>query len=291
MRKFNRIYELRVESNTGEWTSIALPYSVEFNVQRNAFAAANNCNIKIYNLGTQTRNKIYKDRWSKSTFENPRAVQFRAGYDNYLGSVFNGTLMSAYSYRVGTDIITELECMDGVQAMAESFSSITLPIGTTSQNAVKFLSGNLKGVNGSPIVSSVFNSVNLKPEVVMGSTWDAIMRKTHGKAFIDNGQVVAIDDNDVINGEVPVISSASGLLESPRRYDANIEFEMLFEPRLRVGQVVKMESQVNEFYNRLWKVNGFSHHGMISPTNSGKCTSRVYLFAGTAEFNTVSANG
>lgn len=53
---------------------------------------------------------------------------------------------------------------------------------------------------------------------------------------------------------------------------------MLFEPRLTVGQLVRVESTTNRQYNRDWKVLGFEHRGIISPSVAGECVTSVRLW-------------
>lgn len=281
--KFGRIYELKVEvepDETGEpqgFITLELPFTCEFSIIRQSWASAQTATFKIYNLKEETRNRIYKDRYETALY---RAVQFRAGYDTFKPLVFNGTLKQAYSYRQGVDFITELECYDGGFQMVNGFTAQTIQAGAPASKVVSDLSRTLPRIGGEPIVGA-WPTQNSRGEVLFGNTWDIILGKTDGKAIIDNNQVKALSDNEVISGDIPLITSESGLLSSPRRTNATLQFDILFEPRLTLGQLVQLQSQTNRIFNGRYKVMGFEHTGTISPVVSGECKTACSLWLGT----------
>jgi hypothetical protein len=117
--------------------------------------------------------------------------------------------------------------------------------------------------------------------VLFGNTWNIIRQESDNLAIIDNGQVKILQPNEAIASDIPVITSASGLLSSPARSGQMIELDMLFEPRLTVGQIVELDSTTNRLYNGTYKVMGFTHSGMISPAVAGPAKSTVQLWLGT----------
>ena len=52
---------------------------------------------------------------------------------------------------------------------------------------------------------------------------------------------------------------------------------MIFEPRLQIGQFVRIKSQTETFYNGVYKVVGIEHSGIISDAQSGQCKTKVSL--------------
>ena len=95
--------------------------------------------------------------------------------------------------------------------------------------------------------------------------------------------------NEIIVGEIPVISSATGLLGSPRRGNATLEFDMIFEPRLTIYQLVRLDSTTQPLYNRNWKVMGIEHQGTISPRISGDALTKVTLLFTNTDFVPITA--
>jgi len=56
--------------------------------------------------------------------------------------------------------------------------------------------------------------------------------------------------------------------------------EMLFEPRLKIGQVVELVSRDYPSLNQLYKVIGIQHSGTISDAVGGKCKTTVRMLYG-----------
>jgi hypothetical protein len=278
--KFGRTYSLSVEVAGGQRVTIEPPFTCEFEVSRNSLASANTGFFRIFNLAERTRNLIYKDRFA---VQDIRAIQFRAGYESEsVPMIFNGQVRCASSYRVGgaADTMTELEAFDGGFQMTNGFTSMTVESGAVARNVLQSLAATLPGITGSPIVGN-FPGINKRGEVLFGNTWKLILEKSRGLATIDNGQPKILQDNETITGEIPLITSDTGLLGSPRRSSGTLDVEMLFEPRLTVGQVVDLKSSVNTIFNGRFKVMGFTHRGTISPAVGGECRTTLSLWLGT----------
>lgn len=281
--KFGRTYSLSVEVAGGGNVTITPPLTLILDVRRNSLASANVATFRVLNLGERTRNAIYKDRYAVTEF---RAIQLRAGYEDFAPLIFNGNVKQAYSYRQGTEMITEIEAYDGGFAMVNGFTSTTLSAGQNVANVIRSLASTLPGLSSVPIVGDFVGS-NKRGEVLMGNTWSLIQQKSAGLAIIDNGQVKALRDNEAIEGQIPIVDSSTGLLNSPRRSDAMIEFDMLFEPRLTVGQVLALKSSTNPIFDGVYKVMGFSHRATISPAVGGGAKTTVNLWLGTQTLNVI----
>jgi hypothetical protein len=289
MSKFGRVYKLSLELAGGQKADIELPITVEFEVRRETLASSQTATIKVYNLGERLRNLIYKDRFNLTEF---RAVQLRAGYES-IGTplIFNGTILQAYSERMGgsVDYVTTIECYDGAFAMANSYSSQTFAAGATREQVLRGLNKDLKGVAAEAILGS-FPKTYVRGSVYMGNTWTYVVQVSDGLATIDNGQLKVLNQNEVIETEIPLITAESGLLGSPRRSNTMLEFSMLFEPRFSLGQLVALQSQTNSIFNGAYKVMGFTHRATISPAVAGEARTEVSLWKGTAPFTLVRGN-
>lgn len=284
MSKFNRIYSLSVEVAGGQKVTIELPFTVEFEVRRELLSSSQTATIKIYNLGERLRDLIFKDRYNTTEF---RAVQLRAGYEG-IGAplIFNGTVLQAYSYREGVDFYTVIEAYDGAYMMANSYSTQTFGNGPTYAQVMAGLNADLKGTTGQPIIGN-FPGKSIRPLVCMGNTWDILVQLSEGYATIDNGQLKVLRPNEAITSTIPVISSESGLLGSPRRSGGLIEFAMLFEPRFTLAQIVALQSETNSLFNGTYKVMGFTHNATISPAVAGDARTDVSLWLGTEALTVV----
>lgn len=284
--KFNPQYSLSVETTGGANLTIELPYSCEFMIRRQNLASAQTATFKILNLAEKSRDLIYKDAFNLTQLRN---IQFRAGYPD-IGTplLFNGTVYTAYSEKPspGEDFITTIECYDGGYAMANGISQFSVGSGATFKEILMSLNKDLPGIADKPIIGD-FATKTRRGSVFLGNTWNYIVQLTQGLANIDNGQLKVLKPNEVINGEIPVINSDTGLKGSPKRSQSSIELSMLFEPRLTVGQLVDLESETNTIFNGVYKVTGFTHTGLISPSVAGQRQTDVTLWKGTEAFTNV----
>jgi len=276
MAKFGRKFALKVETIDGNSVEVASPFTLEFSVIRSNMASANNANFVIYNLNEATRNKIFKDQYDVSTY---RAVQLFAGYTDPLPMVFNGNVRSAYSYRQGPNFKTELDCYDGGFSMANGFISQAAPAGTPQVGIIKILMDALPKV-GEKVIGNTFTDQSKRGIVLFGNPAELLKQYTNNGFYIDSQNAYALDKSEVIPGEMNLIDSSTGLLETPRRAEATLEISMLFEPKIKVSQGIVLASDTAKNYNGTYKVVGISHRGNISDAVGGECRTTLTLWAG-----------
>ena len=264
--------------------------TIDFDINRSSLSSSQTATFRIENLNEETRNLLHKDQYATT---EARAIQFRAGYGKTLPLCFNGRVLAASSYRAegSADFITEITAFDGGFAMVNGWTSVTIAAGTSVSQILANLAASLPQLTGKPIIGN-FPDTNRRGKVLFGNTWNILLTESNGLATIDNGQVKALQLNEAIDIEqtqIPVINSTTGLLGSPRRSATNIQCELLFEPRLTIGQVIKLESEDNRAFNGLYKVFGFTHRGTISPTKDRPRRTTVLLYFGSGEWNMVKA--
>ena len=68
--------------------------------------------------------------------------------------------------------------------------------------------------------------------------------------------------------------------------DGVVEIDMIFEPRLKVGQQLSVISGTEKRFAGTYKVMGFTHRGMISSSMDAPCITTVVLWA-AGKFTTV----
>lgn len=290
-------YELKVETSPGAPTAanpsgvqtvtITLPLTLDFEVNRQFQSQAQTGNFKIKNLSSLTRNLLYKDFFATLP---QRSVQLRAGYPGFMPIIFNGWLLQGSSYRNSgdTDVTTELQCMDGQYQQGTGTpppGSASFAGGPGALSYAQIINGmNVSLPGGAPnAIVGDFPTVPVRGLALTGSTWDIITDLTGGQATIDNGQLKAMNLNEVINNaQLPVLNADSGLLGAPRRTNATIEADFIFEPRVTLGQIVELQSRVNSIFNGPYKVMGFVHRGTISGAIDGERRTTMTFWKGTA---------
>lgn len=282
--KFGRRYTLSVETTpdaSGADRNTVIDYpggdapglTVEFEIRREFLSSSQDATFRIYDLSETSQGLIQKEWFEPQIL---RALQFRAGYEEFNPLIFNGTISSAYSKREGEDNVTTIEGYDGAFSMLNGYTNLSVGAGQSASSVITALATQVPALAGTPLIGS-FPTVSPRGQAFVGNPWNHILRLTNGYACIDNGQLKALNPNEVIDGVIPLIDSADGLLESPQRMNRCIVAKILFEPRITVGQVVQLQSTTEPLFNGTYKVMGFTHRGVISPRIEGKCVTEMNL--------------
>lgn len=290
MDKFGRTYILQINPASqgqvaGDQVVIRDPFTIEFDIRREELSTASTGRIRVYNLSEPTRRQIYKDPFDTTMY---RQVILRAGYGEGAPVIFKGNLMLAASVRNegSTEVVTEMVVYDGGYDYSNSYiDGLSLAEDFSRKDAIRVLAGRLEYVHLGSV--SEFPEVYPRGKSFMGYTMDLIRKETGGNCFVDGEVLHCLKANDCISGGIPLITSETGLLGSPRRYQHLVVCEMLFEPRLVIGQMVQLESGVNRDFNRRYKVVGVEHYGIISGSVGGKCKTKVSLWLGSSPLTVI----
>jgi hypothetical protein len=280
MSKFQRTYKLiytippTTVNKDAEVIVVEYPLTCDFDITRNTYASANNATFRIHNLAPTTRDKIFQDRYN--IFRNC-FVDFYAGYGDQLSLVFTGKVMQAYSERQGTDMITEIQALDAFGIF--DYSTHTFPKGTGTHDIIKTLTSDMENIK--------LGAVGIPNERIAGHlsidsvSFDAISKLTGGLVFVDLGKLNVLTNKQVLqDAEIYKIDSNTGLLGTPKRRDAQVEIDMIFEPKITVGQLVEVESFTAAIFDGQFKVIGIKHSGTISGAIAGEARTTLNLFIG-----------
>jgi hypothetical protein len=307
--KFMRTCRLSLEvqpDKGGAAKNLTIPdgLSIEFTITRQSLASSQTAQFKVYGLGPTTRDAIYKDRFDWTQF---RAIQFFAGYAGFMPRVFNGTILQAYSEKQKEEVVTIIDAFDGGFPMTNGWTNVPSNAGganaKTAAEVINQLGSALPNIAGPPVVGK-FPVVNMRGEVLFGNTWGLIRQKSGGNCTISDNIVYALNTNEGIiagqvqdvtsvgsnNPDVPVISSDTGLLGAPRRSGVLVEWDMLFEPRLALFQIVYIQSAFNPRFNGAYKTMGFRHHGIVSKTVNGDYNTTASFIFGNGNLFSAAVN-
>jgi hypothetical protein len=293
--KHNRYYQLKVDTqdsiigtdgNGRKWVVdqeynhviIEPPITIQFEIEQPNLADIPKATFRIFNLSTNTRNSMFRDPFAMSDF---RSVQFSAGYrqgdETLMGMLFDGDVKSCLSYRKGTDWITELDCNVGIMGMANGNIADSYPAGTTQKDMLEKLLSAIPGLE-KPVVGETFGDKIKRAVSVFGNAAQIIKDLVSSDFTISSqGVPMVLALNEVVRGDIQVINSASGLIGMPRRSKNIIEFDMMFEPRLKIKQLIRLESanidqavgagvaySMQKPFDGEFQVTGISHKGTIS---------------------------
>lgn len=284
MNKLNLRYKLHIEvkSLTSETQNdilkIEYPLKIEFHAKRNSLAEANTLNLKIYNLSEANRDRIYHDPYR---FRELRHLELFAGYENNLMSIFNGDIRLALSKREGTNIITEIQAYDGGYELTNGFSSFSMPKNTKILNIAERFS---KDFGFSFYKIGNFTNYTSRGMSFYGKTFNICSNLFYqDDFFVDQNIIHFMKRHEVIkrsNQYLYQISTDTGLLEAPLRYNTTIMLTMLFDPRFFVKQYINLKSIINSRFNGDYAVTGIEHLGTISGLGENEARTTLYIWNG-----------
>jgi len=287
--KFNRNYKLTVQSIEGDFVTIGLPFTIEFDIQRTILSSVNVASIRVMNLNPNTRNKIRKD---KQNFDVNRRVNLKAGYGDNLSTIFDGNLFQGWSTRPNSTVSTQLECMDAGYASSNANMAFSAQKGTTKRSVMAKMIEEMApyGVSKGTIgVGGSFQDVLTRGNTFSGATFEALKeyRNDEGGFFVDNGVANVLNLDETIETEVPLINADTGLLGTPILHETFLSFDILFSPELLIGQQIQLTSKLNPAFNSIYKILSLGHKGTISENICGDAITTVGVYFGVADLKQV----
>ena len=282
--KFQRNYSLSIEER-GRQNTITIPgagqpmLTIDFDIRRGVFAEANTAKLTIYNLGPDTRARLYHDRYriSSTTFQK---IQMFAGYNTSKTQtmIFLGNLIEAKSYKTRTDWVTEISGFDCGLGLLKGNISLTVDKWTV-ESIAKTLTQKMQFV--------AFGAVgNIKTKSsrrisMVGSAFEIMQRLCgDGLVYADNGVLYAIREDEYIKkpGQVDLVCGPNNILGTPVRGEGLLDVKIVFEPSAFVGQAIQLQSK-EAVYNGEYVVRGIRHQGTISDSVCGTATTTLTLWA------------
>lgn len=266
--KFGRSFRLKIEdidSQTQEVLDEVLitnPITIQFTCSRHTSNALNELRVDLYNLSENVRTFLFQEIYT----ERNKKVTFEGGYEE-LSTLFIGTLWSGFSQRQGSDIVTTLWVKSETWFLNNNTVYTSLPAGTVG-DTLAFLLGQF-GVDLPIGAIGDYPERLLRPTVLNGNTWDLARKYSDNTVYVDNGRVYALRANEVIDGEIELINSSTGMLATPQRDGQFLQIQTLFEPRVVMNQMLRVESDVQDVYTGKYKVFGIQHTGIISESQGG----------------------
>ena len=259
--------------------------TINLDINRNTFAASNECHLQIYNLSRSHRQTMYHDRYRP---DKVIWLEIMAGYGQNLSLIFRGKVLQSYSYMQGNDMITDIQALDaGFMEYVKdgrhvNYTSMTLEAGTSKREAIKRVTADMEEGVQVGAIGKVGDVTYQTPVSFLGNAFFTLDTLTGGHVFVDQGKINVLSDKEVLDvGTVPLINAETGLLGTPMRRDGQLEVDILFEPSYVVGQLIEMQTitGVDEF-NGLFKVIGIHHSGTISAATCGVLKTRLNLWYG-----------
>lgn len=212
---------------------------IKFRANQADTESPNNAMIRVYNLSDETLVAI-------SEFGQ---VVLQAGYDNQFGVIFKGTVMQ---YRVGREdslnSYLDILAADGDSAYSFGVANVTLEKGATVIDAVRagISSMHENGVSEGYVASGT-GGVLPRGKVLFGMARDYVRRGAFmlkSSWSIQDGKINIIPLDGYRPGEVLQLNAGTGMVGIPEQTQNGINFKMLLNPRLSVGNAVQIDNRL-----------------------------------------------
>ncbi len=270
------------------FVEFGLPFTVEFDISAKNLDGANSARFRIYNLNPATRNLLLKNNIDFNTYI---PISFYAGYgddDNNWPLIFFGNVSQGWSFREGTNFITQLECYDGGYAFSSARISVN---GSAGERRQSILNKVIKQLEPFGVKPGAISFAKVAGAIPRGNSFSGNMQKVlndllgANSFFIYNNKINILAQNEYIpNQTLSVISSDTGLLGTPLRESTYLTFDIMFEPRLVLGQLVTIRSSTAPAnFNQSFVVTGIHHKGTISGSTCGEAITTVEVQFGNGD--------
>lgn len=292
---------------------IELPFTIEIDV--NGLISdgyANTASIKIYGLNETNRNKLFWNPWNLALIEKSqssyRKVILEAGYGKNISLIFDGVLKRGYSERQGVDWVTNLSCVSSAIGYYNTFINKTYEANTKQIDVVNDIITEMSqyGDLEKGAVTKTIDKTYTEGLSIVEQSYN-VLTQFGVDVFISNGKINVLQVNEVIGTskttpnvsapvsealvnklglQIPNISAESGLIGTPiLNGDGYVTVSMIFEPTIKIGTLVNLQSATASFFNGYFKVMGVNHKGVLSSSKEGMLITTLQLFNGGSLFN------
>jgi len=228
-------------------------HRVHFVVEKSLKPEPNSCSLEIYNLAPDQRAQIESLK-PKTGSTRGIPVQIEAGYqDTGTSQIFLGDLRTVSSRRDGADWITTIESGDGEKAHANARIAVSFGPSTTADTALRAIVKALGVDQGNvPLVLAKLRLGGvgqLFPKRAVLTESAAVHMTNFCKSAglewsIQDGAVQIVDRNKALSLFAVLLSSSSGLIESPSiDPDGVLSCKMLIQPDVKPGSLLVLDSK------------------------------------------------
>ena len=281
---------------------------IKFRINKHPVGLPQPSVIEIYNMSSALRSTLNTLGTGSGSGDKLGAwnvpVILSVGWSNIpMAQIFAGGLMSAWSRRESTDIVTTLGCLSGfvetsttlfLQGIADGEIGPNSPLG--GDGGVIFTLASFFGatITVDPKNINVQNKVTgPKKYTCCGLASDCldIFARTYGFSWsiIDNVFLAWTDKTGIVSGgTVPAVNAQSGLrsaqaiIDNPFGKQLGVIFETLLDPRINPGVRLNLESVVNPELNGNYFAQTVTHSGDTHSDEWSTCVENTHVFSGLA---------
>lgn len=259
------------QNGANQITVEGLPTTLD--IQKQGGDERPSCTVTIGNLNIDVVKQLttlsfrplqrFKNQITVNAGEVGKQLQtiFIGDFENAYGEFQNAPTMNlmvkAIAAQHGALMATPATSVDGTEQVAKLMEQWAVEAGCTLEN---------KGVNAS-----------VKNVVYRGSPVDkakTLARDVGIDLIIDDGKFIITPNGQAVDGNAVLIDPKHGLLGYPAFSNDGIEFNMIFDPNVKIGGLVKIESVVPRA-SGIWKVTKITTKLEAYVPNGGSWNSSV----------------
>ncbi|MCB4360914.1 phage protein [Quatrionicoccus australiensis] len=216
----------------------------QFSTRRGDFQTPNSADIRIYNVSDKTADRI------RQTLPQPEFTRIvvQGGYDGNFGVLFDGEIIQVRHGRESpTDTYLDITAADGDSAYNYSVTAMSLAAGSTPNDEVSAILKDMArhGVTAGHVPDLPGNPLP-RGKVIYGMSRDAlrnVAENTQTSWSIQDGKLQMVPETSYIEGEIPVITSATGMIGLPTQTQNGINVRVLLNPNIKIGQAIKLDNK------------------------------------------------
>lgn len=221
-----------------------------FAIRRGDLQTPNSADIRVYNVSDSTADRI------RQILPQPEftRVVVQGGYDGNFGILFDGEIKQVRRGRESsTDTYLDITAADGDRAYNFAISAVSLEAietGPKDQIYAVLRGMAMKGVSNGYLPEIEGNKLP-RGKAIFGMSRDELRKlakNTSTSWSIQDGKVNFVPLSSYMPGDIPVITSATGMIGLPEQTQNGIRVRTLLNPNLKIGQAVKLDNKSIQGY-------------------------------------------
>ncbi|QNB08332.1 hypothetical protein G5S34_17275 [Herbaspirillum frisingense] len=234
-------YGRKVSLIVGQDAGAAMDLSelrIVFDVRRGDLQTPNSLRARVYNVSETTRQRIEQ--------EFTRIV-LQAGFEGNFGIIFDGTIKQVRRGRESqTDTYLDITAADGDSAYNFAVVNTSLAAGSTLKQHVQAACTAMApfGVSLDYMFEVPENPLP-RGKVMFGMARDFMRgaaRTAQAVWSIQDGKVQLVPETSYRPGDIPVITSETGMVGLPEQTQNGITVKMLLNPYVKISQLIWLDN-------------------------------------------------
>lgn len=242
-----------------------------FQTQAFTISTPHNIQLRIYNLAPNTAKKIT---------EEGADIQLSAGYEGNFGPIFQGQIVQS---RIGrenaTDTYLDITGIDGDLGYNFNVISVAVSSGTDVISRIGTIS------KAAGIKLGTIKAPNDGAKLHRGRTYFGLARDhlnglcgTIGADWnIHNGELEVVSQSAYKDGDIPTLTSATGMIGVPEQTNEGIAIRVLMNPNIEQNMAVRIDNASIQQFQLPLDINQSAIMGMIPPVSNDGLYKVLYV--------------